>query len=289
MAKRKRNATSEIDSGPTKKQIRDRRRYLRRKEADGTISDDERTELTGHAETDPPAELPGDLPPGIVPEGATSGDQVPVMPGTPALPPSLPPLPEVGGFAPPPRVRDRADGQASGKSSGRWQDGYTIGTGASAGAGQREATCQYLGSLWHGVLRQMAGHLREAGIDPVIDPDRLAGAIVLAVDDLLPPHVELTPTLVAVGSSTALLAQRAIKRDEIAAARKKKAILAAGAGVSPVRVSSVLQTEPKPAPAPEPTGDRIVDESPPLPPSVAPSPAPRANGSHAITGAGALI
>lgn len=113
------------------------------------------------------------------------------------------------------KARQRASGA-------RWQDDYQ---GVPGGGPQngRQAACVYLGQVWHGVLVQWADALREVDVRPLIEPDELAGALVLTLDQVLPAEVELTPEMFAAVGSSALLAQRFFHREKIAAARERKA------------------------------------------------------------------
>lgn len=154
-------------------------------------------------------------PAGAAPPPPAAETPSPSMPGAaPAVPPPLPKAPR---NPVPPRVKIRVDEDApAGKARGDWRDKYK----GDAQAGNREQTCLLLGGYWLGALTQMADALKGAGIDPVVKPETLGGAIVLTLDEILPDSMEVTPKVVAVGGSTALMVQRFVRRDDIAKAGK---------------------------------------------------------------------
>lgn len=158
-------------------------------------------------------------------EAEASGGSPPVGPSAPPPAAAPPPTPfdDAPPPPPPPRVNVNRPGAAPsvGTRMGRsgsagWRGKYAM-TDADGGefADGREAACVYLASLIHGANKQMATALREVGIEPVIDPDKLASIYVLAMDDLLPPAFELTPAMMTVGSTSALTVQRFINRKKI--------------------------------------------------------------------------
>lgn len=167
----------------------------------------------------PPSDLPKAAPPKSVdgPQAAQTGGaaKAPTIVGavragdlrTDGLLPKSAPLPR------PPRVAI-AESDDKGKAID-WKAKYR---GNLVG---REATCNMIGGYWQGILIAMADSMKEAGIDPIVDPVMLGGAIVLAVDELLPPDVQVSNKTLAIGGSTAIIVQRFIKRDAIAKAQAK--------------------------------------------------------------------
>jgi hypothetical protein len=151
---------------------------------------------------------------GAAPAAATAPVDVPA----PTAPPPRPPRIKIGA---PPRTSTRApdaDEPKSG-SKGDWRAKYKDGFG---GVGGREATVTELAKVWTGILESLCEGMREAGIEPRMDPKQLYPSIVLVVDEVLPPHVELTPKMVAVGGTTVLVVQRFMNRKAIADVEKKK-------------------------------------------------------------------
>lgn len=188
----------------------------------------------------------------------------------------MPPTP------PPPRVGGGPSAAGGRKStSGRWQDGYQYGQGDTQG---REATCRYVGALWVGALEVVVQQLKDVGVEPMFKPAELTGAIVLTVDKMLPPEVELTPEIVAAVGTSTILVQRLVHAKAIKAHQDKQK--ARASGVRPV--VDVMATEaPGPATPPE-----ARPEPPPIstePAVVPPAPAPEvaitvaagSNGVHA--------
>ncbi len=116
-----------------------------------------------------------------------------------------------------------------------------------------------LGQLWLGVLVKMADEIRSCGADPFIDPQALGGAIVLALDDILPERLNVTPRVAAIGGSSAILAQRFLLRKQI--------------GQRPT-LRSVPMPEPLPTPAakPEPTKDVAAPQPSTTEPATEPTP-----------------
>lgn len=109
----------------------------------------------------------------------------------------------------------------------------------------------------------MSDQLEAVGVKPLIAPDLLYGAMVLTLDQVLPPGVDLSPPQVAALGTTAITVQRFLHRRKIAAA------IAAGAGMQPASSS----------PAPVSTGAPSAPSSPsstehPTPAPAAPAPAP---------------
>jgi len=260
----------------------------------GTLDDEERAFLTTYEaslkkpgtadlpEPEPEPE-PGEPEPAPAAEAEPAPAAAPPPPAAaPDLPPPMPDLPPPGSAPTPPRVAAHAaDPGKGGKSSGRWQDKYQ-----AAGTG-RETTVTTIADAWAGVLTAMADQLRAVGVEPFLDPKHLYGAIVLTVDDLLPAHVEVKPVHLAVLGSTAITAQRFMRRKEIAAhveATKERAahanVRAAAAAARAEPAPPPPPAEPAPAPAPAPA-------PPPPPVAIVPEPAPigarlRIAGSEAV-------
>ncbi len=227
---------------------------------------------TSIEEADPDDDADDTKPPadGTVPSGAPGPDPVPSGSGVggpsadpkpqevPIVPPPAPPPPKLRALpAPPLPVPPRAarddqkddDGKGrDGKAGGGWRDKYRSGGGTHSG---RESACVYIGSLWHGGLKQMEQAITEAGIKPVIDVDKLAGPIVLALDEILPPDFVVTPTMVAVGGSTALTMQRFLRRKEIADKQAQAAFVASARdGKRAAESKPSVPTAPTSAPVP---------------------------------------
>jgi hypothetical protein len=213
----------------------------------------------GEAEvTDPPP------PAGAVAEAGTPPAAEEPAPSSP--PAAAPPPPPSSSAAPPPRRRmdpppkvDPPPPSSSSSSSkaSDWRDKYRP---ASGDHGGREQACAYFGDLWIGVLASSAAALRSIGVEPLIDPEMLRGPIVLTLDEILPREVALSPRALAVGGSSAILIQRFIRRDEIAAAETKASHRARA---DEIRRANANSTPPAPPPP-------IVD----LPVAPAPAPAP---------------
>jgi hypothetical protein len=134
---------------------------------------------------------------------------------------------------------------ASGGAKSDWRDRYR----QRGDGGGREQACEYFGGLWLGALEQAATALRSIGVDPLIDPQILKGAIVLTLDEVLPAEVALSPRALAVGGSSAILIQRFLRRDEIAKAEKQRADRARADEIRARHASA----DPTPQPAPPPT------------------------------------
>jgi len=247
----------------------------------GTLDEDERAFLTtyeaslkkpGTADLPEPEPEPGEPgEPAPAPEVESAPAAAPPPPA--AAPEPAPPMPDLppGSAPPPPRVAASApDAGKGGKSSGRWQDKYQ-----AAGTG-RETTVTTIADAWAGVLTAMADQLRAVGVEPFLDPKHLYGAIVLTVDDLLPAHVEVKPVHLAVLGSTAITAQRFMRRKEIAAHVEATKERAAHANVRAAAAAARAEPPPPPpAPAPEPAPAPASAPAPAPPPRpAAPEPTP---------------
>jgi hypothetical protein len=268
MAKQKKRSV-EQETALADKRRRNRASRIRVKLKDGKlVTDEERAFLAEydaepHGLTKDAGDPAGDAPESEGDQG-DEGDELPELPGEGgdappresfrAPPPPGDPLPPLAALPTPPKAAEFRAGDAAGPGRvAKWQERYGAGSNKVAG---REQTCVYIGSLYHGVLKQMSDSLREADIDPIIDvnADSFHNAIVLAVDDLLPAEIVLTPTIVAVGGGSALTIQRFVKSKAIKDAQEKKKL---GASASrPVQEVAAARAEappPPPPPKPEPT------------------------------------
>lgn len=295
-----------------RRQRRDKAHYIRAKLAGrrtGEVSADERAwlaeyEAAPHGGTKSPTI--GAAPAGdAVKPDAPGAETVPVEPELAVPPPPLeslqpppavkpPPPPKVlapllGAMPTPPRVI--ADAPSGGKRA-RWQDRHTYIAGG--GDDGREQACIFVASYWHGALKQMADALRDAGIAPYVEPDALIGALILTCDELLPPEFAVTAPIVAATGSSALLAQRFMKRVQIKAAQDAKKI--AESSSRPINAAPPPPIEPTPPPRePRAPVEPPAPPSPPDPPPAVtdrapldmPAPAP-ANGRSAIDPGGYL-
>jgi hypothetical protein len=132
------------------------------------------------------------------------GTPIPASPPAPTLdfdPP--PPLP------PPPRVSTATHAAPDAKDDWRaqYRNASTVG---------REQTVLFVSGQWVDILRSMERQLALVGVKPLIPVDVLVSSIVLAVDELLPERISLTPKATAVIGTTSLSVQRFLHRDAIA-------------------------------------------------------------------------
>lgn len=90
----------------------------------------------------------------------------------------------------------------------------------------RELLCASLGEFWHGATMRMSEYIVDNGGKPFIDgrdeekSKRWYGILVLAVDEILPPHVTAAPKLVAAVGTSAMLVQAALTANEKRSAKK---------------------------------------------------------------------
>lgn len=154
-----------------------------------------------------PTEGVDDKPDDIEPEAEATKIEAPPPP------PTAPPLPR------PPRVERASeaddDAKASKKKAASWRAKYE----SDAGDG-REETCKYVADQWHGALRALADQIKASGVDPIVDPDKLYGAIILTVDEVMPAQVRLSPRARALAGTTAIVVHRFVRRKEIAEIQK---------------------------------------------------------------------
>jgi hypothetical protein len=202
----------------------------------------------------------------------------------PPLDPSPPPPrgPRIK-LTPPPRTRTAPAEEPKPGGKSDWRAKYAEGFG---GQGGRETTVVELAKVWRGVLESLCDGMRSAGIEPKVDPAMLYPSIVLVVDELLPPHVELTPKMVAVGGTSVLLVQRFVNRKEIADVEKRKRDADAMRARTEERRARAADPDPvasdaDPAGAPAPS-DPVPVDPPPSDPSGF---AERPNGLHRMTSA----
>ena len=76
---------------------------------------------------------------------------------------------------------------------------------------------------WMAGLQLLADDLRLVGVRPMVDPAALADVITIAVDQLIPPSVEVTPQIAAAGGTSILGVQRLIHARKIAEAKRQAA------------------------------------------------------------------
>jgi hypothetical protein len=133
--------------------------------------------------------------------------------------------------------------------------------------------CEVIGNGWVDALEAMAVDMRKAGIDPILDPKQMRGMIILAVDEILPARVKMTPRVGALIGTTVVIGQRYANHKKIVAAQKNDPDIAAYKRKQAEREASE-RTEAKPpiditpAPAPEYAAPPPVD-----------APAPTINGT----------
>lgn len=158
----------------------------------------------------PPSDDATPPPVGDVPTAPIEDAPPPPPPDVdPLPPPRAPPLPR----PPRPDRDERQDKKADGgKPRGDWRAKYNDGD-ASDG---RETTCKIVADQWHGALKMLAEQIKASGVDPIVDPDKLYGAIVLTVDEIMPDHVRLSPRARALAGTTAIVVHRFVRRKEIA-------------------------------------------------------------------------
>lgn len=221
MAKR---TPEQIRQAERKKAWRIRKKIVN---APGEVTEDERTFLAEYeqsvakpATSDlPPEPEPQETqdepaPPAQESEPQPEPASIPVPPASP--PPLPPPVGRIPPVPPPPRVRFD---DAAPRPGGDWRDKYRRGDGNATG---RQTTIEFVADQWYGILRLMADQIKMSGADPIIDPDKLYGAIVLTLDEVIPDHVELTPRMLAAGGSTALIVQRFMRRKQVSEAMDKE-------------------------------------------------------------------
>jgi hypothetical protein len=147
-------------------------------------------------------------------DGSAPVDAAPAP--APAPMPKLPPPPRLSA---PPRVRVEADEPNDKKAKGSdWRDKYRSGPSGTS----RELTVTKVAEQWRNILIALTQGMEAAGVKPLIDPNELYPSMVLVLDEVIPAHVELTPKVIALGGTTALIVQRFIRRKEIAEALAKE-------------------------------------------------------------------
>ncbi len=153
--------------------------------------------------------VPENRPAGIGAEGVGEPEGVSPTVDLPP-PPKAPPLPR------PPRTERKRDDASGANDSKDWKKKYRdehVG---------REATLKLVTDQYIGILAMLSEQIKLSGVDPVIDPEKLRGAVMLTADKLLPEKVEISPEMVVVGGTTALVVHRFMRRKEIAAALEKQ-------------------------------------------------------------------
>lgn len=131
---------------------------------------------------------------------------IPPANGTPApkpprVPRDMPPSPGA-----PPKMDATAKPARSAKD-GDWRTKYTPKGDDGMGMHPREMLCMQVGSLVYAGLNWLATDIRLVR-EPYINPDDMKGAIVLAVDEMLPDVGELTPSKMVAATAAVLVAQR---------------------------------------------------------------------------------
>jgi hypothetical protein len=252
--------------------------WIRTKLRDGKpTTDAEKAELEAYdqeahgnvASDAPPDDVAPDVAPDAAPDAAPDVAPEPEQPVRSSRPPP-PPAEKIdllGGMPSIPKI-DMADRDVGspGKRITKWQDKYA-GEGLSETSG-REATCVYIASLHHGILTQLSDAIRESGGDPIVNVDKMRGLTVLFWDEALPENFVLTPTMLTVSGTGALLAQRLLRAGDLKRARDEKA-LADKRDVRPLGASP-------PPPPPPPPPARAEPGPPPPPPERQAAPAPPA-------------
>lgn len=161
----------------------------------------------------------GDAPPPSDPPAAPVAASTP-PPAPPKVAAKMSPPPAAkpaGRVAPPPPPVPPALAQAIGPD---WRAEFG---GGGAGA-DRRAVCVEAASYWQAALIAMADQITESGGDPIFDPRRedVAKALVLACDELIPPHVKITPKVHAAVVTTSLMAQRLFRAGKLREVREQK-------------------------------------------------------------------
>lgn len=191
------------------------------------------------------AEVPG-AGPLLTTEAARSATAGPVP--SPQLPP-----PTVRTVAPPPPSPPRLTAPPPpppvqlGISPGDWRLKYGAGPG-----GDREFVCVQAAQYYTMLLIAVADQIKESGSNPLVNPrsEDFQKVVVLAMDELLPPTVKISPKVEVVGATSALLVQRLLRSKQFNEAKEKRE---STARVN-ARLHSVPMPSPRPAPEPEPAG-----------------------------------
>lgn len=191
----------EADARSVRRAKRERLRYLKRKVEEGKeLSAEEQSErrtLSTELAV-APAPLPATPPP--------------AAPGAPQLPPRVSGPPP----APPP-----LSGASTSRASAVWREKYGGTSQRSNPAEARERVCLTVAQWWEAILRACVRDLRTIEVEPAVNVDKMRDALVLAVDDLLPDTVAISPTTQVLCESTVLVMQRLVHYRRIAAKAAK--------------------------------------------------------------------
>lgn len=160
-------------------------------------------------------------------EGKISGVAPdPASPPSEPIEPTVDDLPAPDPLPSPPRAVVEVDDEDEKptKRGGDWRDKYkavAAGDGGNSVDG-RQQVCEFVAGQWLEILKALCDGMPDAGITPWIDPVALGPAIVLTLDQVLPKEVKLTPPMIAVGGSSALIIQRWVKNKPIKEALSKR-------------------------------------------------------------------
>lgn len=245
----------------TRKQQRQRARYLRNKKRDGGMLDtDEVAELAAWeaskaAQPDDEPDEDDKAPTPIVEEAK------PVEPAIfePAIPPT--PFPPAPPLAKPPRVSPAFEVVEA--KGGDWRDKWRA---KAQGAG-REAAVTTVADQAIAILKSMTDACKAIGIDPILDPESLRPSAVLTFDNLLPERFKLTHEMQFFAGSAMIIGQRFAHRKKIAEHVK---LATERAKHDEFRRKQHLSSVSMPTPTPTPP------EAPPAVPTPAPEVAPSA-------------
>lgn len=293
MAKAKRKRGGPRTQAQIDKARRNRASRIRLKLTAGKeVSDEDRAFLAGY-DAEPHGNKLPDQPAEEAPGGESADDDegdeddaqvddvVPPIEARPVEAMKAPPPPAehiemVPGLPPVPKLDFTADAAKEAKGKARaagekWQDKYSGGVEGGSG---REATCVYLASLWDGALGQMLDAIKEGGGEPLVDRDKLRPILVLAVDEIAPKDLVITPTIYAATATSATIVQRFTHAKRINDARAAKK-LAESSSSRPMGVVVPIRPDVKPEPPPAaPEPGPPAERAPIAPPVPASSPAP---------------
>jgi hypothetical protein len=113
------------------------------------------------------------------------------------------------------------------------------------------------------ILQKMEDDLAAVDVAPIIPAKQLGSAIVLALDEILPENLVLTPKATAMFGIVALSTQRWWHREAIAVARQGEAYAVAAA--KPANPSPPPPTSPPPSPSPSQSSATESDPQPQQP------------------------
>lgn len=153
---------------------------------------------------------------------------------------------------PPPKVRETSKG-------GDWREKWG---GERLG---REGTCVFLASQMTALMKWMHDDIVKNGGRPAFTQEFIQreynSVCVLAWDDVLPPHFEMTPTVMAVGGFSASATQTFIARRRAAKTRGRETPADKDAKkYGGPRVAEEVKKERQPDPEPDPMSSGHVDQ-----------------------------